>query len=54
MEIGGVTTSLPADARFFNVDRAMSLYFTRPGAEAMRWMSGASHLMAQSPAARIS
>jgi len=33
MEIGGVTTSLPADARFFNVDRAMSLYFTRPSAE---------------------
>ena len=32
-EIGGVTTSLPADARFFNVDRAMSLYFTRPSAE---------------------
>lgn len=32
-EIGGVTTSLPADARFFNVDRAMSLYFTRPNAE---------------------
>ncbi|HEU5102357.1 MAG TPA: hypothetical protein VFU22_25215 [Roseiflexaceae bacterium] len=29
-EVGGVTTSLPADARFFNVDRAMSLYFTRP------------------------
>jgi hypothetical protein len=33
MQIGGVTTSLPADARFFNVDRAMSLYFTRPSAE---------------------
>jgi hypothetical protein len=33
MEIGSVTTSLPADARFFNVDRAMSLYFTRPSAE---------------------
>jgi hypothetical protein len=33
MEVGGVTTSLPAGARFFNVDRAMSLYFTRPGAE---------------------
>ena len=33
MEIGGVTTNLPADARFFNVDRAMSLYFTRPSAE---------------------
>jgi hypothetical protein len=33
MEVGGVTTSLPADARFFNVDRAMSLYFTRPSAE---------------------
>jgi hypothetical protein len=32
IEIGGVTTSLPADARFFNVDRAMSLYFTRPSA----------------------
>ena len=31
-EIGGVTTSLPSDARFFNVDRAMSLYFTRPNA----------------------
>jgi hypothetical protein len=33
MEVGGATTSLPADARFFNVDRAMSLYFTRPSAE---------------------
>jgi hypothetical protein len=33
MEVGGVTTSVPADARFFNVDRAMSLYFTRPSAE---------------------
>ena len=33
MEIGSVTTSLPADARFFNVDRAMSLYFTRPSEE---------------------
>jgi hypothetical protein len=33
IEVGGVTTSLPADARFFNVDRAMSLYFTRPSAE---------------------
>ncbi|HJZ46760.1 MAG TPA: hypothetical protein VKE41_06325 [Roseiflexaceae bacterium] len=33
MEVGSVTTSLPADARFFNVDRAMSLYFTRPSAE---------------------
>jgi len=33
MEVGGVTTNLPADARFFNVDRAMSLYFTRPSAE---------------------
>jgi hypothetical protein len=33
LEIGSLTTSLPADARFFNVDRAMSLYFTRPSAE---------------------
>jgi hypothetical protein len=33
MEIGGVATSMPADARFFNVDRAMSLYFTRPNVE---------------------
>jgi hypothetical protein len=33
MEVGGTTTSLPADARFFNVDRAMSLYFTRPSTE---------------------
>ncbi len=32
-EIGSLTTNLPADARFFNVDRAMSLYFTRPSAE---------------------
>jgi hypothetical protein len=32
-EIGGVTTSLPGDAQFFNVDRAMSLYFTRPSPE---------------------
>jgi len=32
-EIGSLTTSLPADARFFNVDRAMSVYFTRPSAE---------------------
>jgi hypothetical protein len=30
MQVGGITTSLPADARFFNVDRAMSLFFTRP------------------------
>jgi len=33
MEVGGMTTSLPADAHFFNVDRAMSLYFTRSSAE---------------------
>jgi hypothetical protein len=29
-EVGGVTISLPSEARFFNVDRAMSLYFTQP------------------------
>ena len=33
MEIGSLATSLPADARFFNVDRAMSVYFTRPSAQ---------------------
>jgi len=33
MEVGGMTTSLPAEARFFNVDRAMSVYFTRPSPE---------------------
>jgi hypothetical protein len=29
MEIANLTASLPSDARFFNVDRAMSVYFTR-------------------------
>jgi hypothetical protein len=33
MEIANVTANLPADARFFNVDRAMNLYFTRPSPE---------------------
>jgi hypothetical protein len=30
-EVGGLTVNLPSGARFFNVDRAMSLYFTQPG-----------------------
>lgn len=30
-EVGGLTVDLPSEARFFNVDRAMSLYFTQPG-----------------------
>jgi hypothetical protein len=37
IEVANLTTRLPADARFFNVDRAMNLYFTRttPDGEAM-------------------
>jgi hypothetical protein len=36
-DVDGVLTQLPGDAQFFNVDRAMNLYFTRsvPDAEAV-------------------